>query len=61
MTPAAEVVARREYDAPDLVIYGDIADLTHGPSSHSSKKKKKKSKKSKKGHGGKKGGKSPRS
>lgn len=61
MTPAAEVVPRREYDAPDLVIYGDIADLTHGHSSHNSHSKKKKSKKGKKGKGGKKGGKSPRS
>jgi hypothetical protein len=30
MTPTAEVSPRREYDTPDLTIYGDIAELTHG-------------------------------
>lgn len=58
MTPAAEVVPRREYDAPDLVVYGDIAELTHGGSSNN--KKAKKAKKAKKGKKGK-GGKAPRS
>jgi hypothetical protein len=60
MTPVEELSAIRAYVAPDLVVYGDIAELTHGAKGKS-KAKAKKASKHKKKHKGKGGKHSPRS